>query len=206
VIQKEKDMNRGKLEYMISDPSEGVNMWLRDTILGRRSEIWEAMKKQQEENTVTDICVLFTRYIRKNNKYYETPILAQNVLGGYIATPLGKEVAKVLMKAEMEHCEIVQYSINANQVGKEKANNRLSMVVFAHFDEPHSKQEANLLVGDEIEEQIMKPINDLLASNEAYMGMSNYNDREILLNRNDLEELLISCSKGCRFTKGLFYQ
>lgn len=206
MIQKEKDMNRGKLEYMISDPSEGVNMWLRDTILGRRSEIWEAMKKQQEENTVTDICVLFTRYIRKNNKYYETPILAQNVLGGYIATPLGKEVAKVLMKAEMEHCEIVQYSINANQVGKEKANNRLSMVVFAHFDEPHSKQEANLLVGDEIEEQIMKPINDLLASNEAYMGMSNYNDREILLNRNDLEELLISCSKGCRFTKGLFYQ
>ena len=199
-------MNRGRLEYMISDPSEGVNIWLRDSYLGYRSGMWEAMEKQQEDNSVTDICILFTRYIRKNNKDYVTPILAKNVIGGYKTTPLGEEVAKVLMKAEMEHCEIVQYSINANQVGKEKANNRLSMVVFAHFDEPHSKQEANLLVGDEIEEQIMKPINDLLASNEAYMGMSNYNDREILLNRNDLEELLISCSKGCRFTKGLFYQ
>ena len=198
-------MNRGRLECMISDPSEGVNIWLRDSYLGYRSGMWEAMKKQQEDNSVTDICILFTRYIRKNNKDYATPILAKNVLGGYLATPLGEEVAKMIVNAKMEHCEIVQYSINANQVGKEKANNRLSMVVFAHFDEPHSKQEAILLAGNEIEERVMKPINNLLADNDAYMGMSNYNDRDILWNRQELEELLIAHSEGCRFMKGHFY-
>ena len=204
MIRKRKDMNRGRLECMISDPSEGVNMWLRDTILGRRSEIWEAMKKQQEENAVTDICVLFTRCIRRNNKDYVTPILAKNVIGGYKALPLGEEVAKILVNAEMEHCEIVQYSINANQLGKEKANNRLSMVVYAHFDESHTKQEVICLVGDELEERVMKPINDLLKGHNVYMGMSNYNDRDVLWNRKDLEELLISGSEGCRFMKGLF--
>lgn len=197
-------MNRGRLEYIWGNPSEGVNMWLRDTILGRRSEIWEAMQKQQEDNSVTDICILFTRYIRKINKDYVTPILAKNVIGGYKTTPLGEEVAKILINAEMEHCDIVQYSINANQVGNEKANNRLSMVVYAHFDESHTKQEAICLVGDELEERVMKPINDLLKGHNVYMGMSNYNDRDVLWNRKDLEELLIFGSEGCRFMKGLF--
>ena len=196
----------GKLEYILENPSEGVNIWLRDSYLGYRSGMWEAMEKQQEDNSVTDICILFTRYIRKNNKDYTTPILAKNVLGGYLATPLGEEVAKMIVNAKMEHCEIVQYSINANQVGKEKANNRLSMVVYAHFDESHTKQEAICLVGDELEERVMKPINELLASNEAYMGMSSYNDRETLSNWTNLEELLIAGSKGCRFVKGHFYE
>lgn len=195
----------GKLEYILGNPSEGVNIWLRDSYLGYRSGMWKAMEKQQEDNSVTDICILFTRYIRKNNKDYVTPILAKNVIGGYKTTPLGEEVAMILINAEMEHCDIVQYSINANQVGNEKANNRLSMVVDAHFDESHTKQEAICLVGDELEERVMKPINELLASNEAYKGMSSYNDREILWNRKDLEELLISGSEGCRFKKGHFY-
>ena len=195
----------GKLGYILGNPCEGVNIWLRDTILGRRSEIWEAMEKQQEDNSVTDICILFTRYIRKNNKDYATPILAKNVLGGYLATPLGEEVAQIIVNAKMEHCEIVQYSINANQVGKEEANNRLSMVVYAHFDESHTKQEVICLVGDELEERVMKPIDSLLAGHNAYIGMSNYNDRDVLWNREDLEELLIADSKGCRFVKGLFY-
>lgn len=196
----------GKLEYILGNPSEGVNIWLRDSYLGYRSGMWEAMEKQQEDNSVTDICILFTRYIRKNNKDYVTPFLAKNVIGGYKTTPLGEEVAKILINAEMEHCDIVQYSINANQVGNEKANNRLSMVVYAHFDESHTKQEAICLVGDELEERVMKPINELLASNEAYKGMSSYNDREILWNRKDLEELLISGSEGCRLKKGHFYE
>lgn len=198
-------MNRGRLKYMAGNPSEGINIWLRDTYLGYQSEMWEAMKKQQDKDAVTDICVLFTRYIRKNNKDYVTPVLAQNVIGGYKATPLGEEVAQIIVNAQMEHCEIVQYSINANQVGKEKANNRISMVVYAHFDESHTKQEALCLVGDELEERVMKPTNELLANNEAYMGMSSYNDREILSNWTDLEELLVSGSEGCRFMKGLFY-
>ncbi len=154
---------------------------------------------------MTDICVLFTRCIRRNNKDYATPLLAKNVIGGYKALPLGEEVAKIIVNAEMEHCVIVQYSINANQVGKEKANNRISIVVYAHFDESHTKQEALCLVGDELEERVMKPTNELLANNEAYMGMSSYNDREILSNWTDLEELLVSGSEGCRFMKGLFY-
>ncbi len=194
----------GKLEYILGNPSEGVNNWLRDSYLGYRSGMWEAMEKQQEENVVTDICVLFTRCIRRNNKDYITPILAKNVIGGYKTLPLGEEVAKILVNAEMEHCEIVQYSINANQLGKEKANNRLNMVVYAHFDEPHTKQEVICLVGDELEERVMKPINDLLKGHNVYMGMSNYNDRDVLWNRKDLEELLISGSEGCRFMKGLF--
>lgn len=195
----------GKLEYILGNPSEGVNIWLRDTHLGCRSEIWENMKRQQAEDSVTDICVLFTRCIRRNNKDYATPLLAKNVIGGYKALPLGEEVAKIIVNAEMEHCVIVQYSINANQVGKEKANNRISIVVYAHFDESHTKQEALCLVGDELEERVMKPTNELLANNEAYMGMSSYNDREILSNWTDLEELLVSGSEGCRFMKGLFY-
>lgn len=199
-------MNRGRLEYMMSNPSEGVNIWLRDSHLGYGFETWEKMKKQQEEDAVTDICVLFTRCIRKNNKDYVTPVLAQNVIVGYKATPLGKEVAQILVNAEMEHCEIVQYSINANQVGKEEANNRLSMIVYAHFDVPHLKYDALLSAGEEIEERVMKPIKDLLANNEAYMGMSNYDDRAILWTRQDLDELLTAYSKGCRFTRGHFYK
>ena len=198
-------MNRGKLEYRLGVPTEGVNLWLRDSYLGYRSGMWEAMEKQQEDNSVTDICILFTRYVRKNNKDYATPILAKNVPGGYLATPLGEEVAKMIVNAKMEHCEIVQYSINANQVEKEKANNRLSMVVYAHFDEPHTKQEVICLVGDELEERVMKPISDLLKGHNVYMGMSSYNDRETLSNWTNLEELLISGSEGCRFVKGLFY-
>lgn len=198
-------MNRGRLEYMMSNPSEGVNLWLRDTHLGYCSGMWEAMEKQLAEDTVTDICVLFTRCIRKNNKDYVTPVIAKNVLGGYIATPLGEEVAKILVNTEMEHCAIVQYSINANQVRKEKANNRLSLVIYAHFNESLSKPQAICLVGDEIEEQVMKSINDLLVSNEAYLEMSNYNNRDILWSRKDLEELLIADSEGCHFVKGLFF-
>ena len=204
VERKRKKMDiKGRIES-ISDASEGANIWLRDSYLGYRSGMWETMEKQQAEDAMTDICVLFTRYIRKSNKDYVTPVLANNVLGGYMATLLGKEVAKLLVNAKMEDCEIVQYSINANQVGKEKANNRLSMVVYAHFDEPHTKQEVICLVGDELEERVMKPINDLLKGHNVYMGMSNYNDRDVLWNRKDLEELLISGSEGCRFMKGLF--
>lgn len=196
----------GKLEYILGNPSEGVNIWLRDTHLGCRSEIWETMKRQQAEDSVTDICVLFTRCIRRNNKDYATPLLAKNVIGGYKALPLGEEVAKIIVNAEMEHCEIVQYSINANQVGNEEANNRLSMVVYAHFDEPHTQNGALLSAGNEIEQRVMKPINDLLVSNDTYMGMSNYNDRDIIGNRKDLEELLIAGSEGCQFMKGHFYK
>lgn len=199
-------MNRGRLEYILGNPSEGVNIWLRDTHLGCRSEIWETMKRQQAEDSVTDICVLFTRCIRRNNKDYATPLLAKNVIGGYKALPLGEEVAKIIVNAEMEHCVIVQYSINANQVGKEKANNRISMVVYAHFDESHTKQEALCLVGDELEERVMKPINDLLKGHNVYMGMSNYDDRAVPWNRKDLAELLIACSEGCRFRRGHFYE
>ena len=191
---------------MLGNPSEGVNIWLRDTHLGCRSEIWETMKRQQAEDSVTDICVLFTRCIRRNNKDYATPILAKNVIGGYKALPLGEEVVKIIVNTEMEHCAIVQYSINANQIGEEEANNRLSMVVYAHYDEPRSKQNAILLVGDELEEQILRPINNLLESNDAYIGMSNYDDRAVLWNRKDLAELLIACSEGCRFRRGHFYE
>ena len=206
VERKRKKMDiKGRIES-ISDASEGANIWLRDSYLGYRSGMWEAMEKQQEDNSVTDICILFTRYIRKNNKDYTTPILATNVIGGYKTTPLGEEVAKILVNAEMEHCEIVQYSINANQVGKEKANNRLSLVIYAHFNELQTKQEVICLVGDELEERAMKPINDLLKGHNVYMGMSNYNDRDVLWNRKDLEELLISGSEGCRFMKGHFYE
>lgn len=196
---------KGRLEYMTGNPSEGVNIWLRDTLLGWQSNMWNEMQTQQSKDAVTDICILFTRYIRRNDKKYSKPVLAENIIGGSIVTPLGEDVARIIMKAEMPHCAIVQYSINANRVGKEEANNRLSMVVYAHFDEPHSKQEAILLVGDEMEERIMKPINNLLANHDAYLGMSNYNDRDILWNRADLEELLIAGSKGCRFVKGLFF-
>lgn len=195
----------GKLEYILGNPSEGINIWLRDTHLGYSSGLWEVMEKQQVEDAVTDICMLFTRYIRKNDRDYATPILAKNVLGGYKATPLGEEVAMILVNTSMENCEIVQYSINANQVGKEQTNNRLSMVVYAHFDMPHSKQEASLLTGDKIEKQIMDPIKTILSENDAYLGLSNYNDRDIVTNRKDLEELLIAGSVGCRFIKGLFY-
>ena len=53
----------------------------------------------------------------------------------------------------------------------------------------------------------MKPINNLLANRNAYIGMSNYNDRDVLWERKDLEELLIACSEGgCRFVKGHFYE
>lgn len=196
----------GKLEYILGNPSEGINIWLRDTHLGYSSGLWEVMEKQQAEDAVMDICVLFTRSIRKNDRDYTTPILATNVIGGYKTTPLGEEVAQIIVNAKMEHCEIVQYSINANQVGKEEANNRLSMVVYAHFDEPHSKQEAILLAGDEFEKQVMKPIDSLLAGHNAFLRMSNYDNRAILWNRNDLEELLIAGSKGFRFVKGHFYE
>ena len=195
----------GKLEYILGNPSEGINIWLRDTHLGYSSGLWEVMEKQQAEDAVMDICVLFTRSIRKNDRDYTTPILATNVIGGYKTTPLGEEVVQIIVNAKMEHCEIVQYSINANQLGKEKANNRFSMVVYAHFDEPHTKQEVICLVGDELEERVMKPINNLLKGHNVYMGMSNYNDRDVLWNRKDLEELLISGSEWCRFMKGLFY-
>ncbi len=196
----------GKLEYILGNPSEGINIWLRDTHLGYSSGLWEVMEKQQAEDAVMDICVLFTRSIRKNDRDYTTPILATNVIGGYKTTSLGQEVAQIIVNATMKNCGIVQYSINANQVGNEKANNRLSMVVYAHFDEPHSKQEAILLAGNEIEKQVMKPIDGLLAGYNVFLGMSNYDNRAILWNRNDLEELLIAGSKGCRFVKGHFYE
>ena len=201
-MEKEK---YGKLGYIQGNPCEGVNIWLRDTYLGYQSNIWESMQKQQSDGKVTDMCVLFTRYIRKNDKNYSTPILAENVIGGYKAMPLGKEIAQIIVNDNTEHCEIVQYSINANQVGKEKANNRLSMVVYAHFDEPHSKQETILLAGDEIEERVMKPMKNLLTDHDAYIGMSNYNDRDVIGDRNDLEELLVAGSQGCRFVRGHFY-
>ena len=194
-------MVKGTLEYVLDNPSEGVNIWLRDSLLGWQSNIWEKMQRQQSADAVTDICILFTRYIRRNDKKYSTPVLAKNVIGGAVVTPLGEDIAQIIMQASMPHCAIVQYSINANQVGKEEANNRLSMVVYAHLDEPHTIDDARSFVGKELEEQV----NDILADHDAYLGMSNYNDRDVIEDRNDLEELLIAGSKGYRFVKGLFY-
>ena len=106
-----KDKSMSELEYM-GNPSEGVNWHLREGLLGKQSN-WEAMQKQQAEDSITDICILFTRCIRKSNGDYTTPLLAENIIGGYKATPLGKEVALVIENAKMGNCKIVQYSINA---------------------------------------------------------------------------------------------
>ena len=205
-MQKVMGENKhGRLEYMLGNPCEGVNVWLRDTYLGFESKMWDAMQQQRLSSAITDICILFTRYIRRNDNDYVTPILAKNVIGGYKILPLGEDVARILAGANLRNCEIVQYSINANKVGGENANNRFSVVIYAHFDMPHTQNEVFAIVDKEMENEIFSAIKDIIVKSDSYIGVSNYNDRDIITDRKDLEELLM-CGSGCRFTEGHFYQ
>lgn len=190
-------------DFLRNSHSEGVDYSVRDGLLGLNSPLWNDIAKQHQNDSVTDICVLIPYYVKSKDKH-NNPILTIPK-NGVVMTPLGEQIAEILVKTELVNCKIIQYSINSYQVGHESANNRLSLAVYAHFNNPEKAEEQLRKVIDEIEAVLMNPIRSILDANNSFIGMSAYNFREEILSRRELEELLLFV-EGFKFTKGHFWK
>lgn len=197
-------MARADFEYIWNNVSAGVNFSLRDGKLGYDSQLWSEMKKQHDNDAVTDVFMLLPYKVRRNDSKYGEPFLTipQNSI---IANSLGTRVADIILDTSLQNCSIVQYSINPYQVGHEVANNRVSFAVLAHFEEPDTIINTHLKVIQEMNDLLLVPIHNLLQGNNAEISHSAYNFGDEIETRNELEELLMF-GEGYKFKGGHFFK
>lgn len=195
-------MAKGYFEDIFG-PSSAVDISIRDGKFGWNSPLWDSMKVQRIKDTITDTFILLAYRVCKNNGDYNPPILTEPNTER-IVTPLGLQVSNIIKNADLVNCRIAQYSINANKVGGERANNRLSLAVYAHFNEPFKASEIYSKIQREIDTYIVKPIRNLLVNKGAQIYKSyGYNDDHLICSYAEVDELLMF-GAGSSFMKGYF--
>lgn len=187
----------------IFGPSSAVDLCIRDGKFGEESPLWGNMIVQRRKDAITDTLILLAYRVCKNNGDYNTPILTEPNKGR-VVSPLGLQIANIIKNADLVNCRVAQYSINANKVRKESANNRLSLAVYAHFNKQLNESEVYTKINGEIETYIVDPIRNLLANNDAQIYKSSgYNADNWISSYAELDELLMF-GKGSAFAEGYF--
>ena len=169
-------------------------------ILYPASPVWKRIEKQ-EDNAITEIVVLHAYKVRKLSRLNDyNSILTVGNWGKL--SELGELVENAIKEAKFENCKIDLYSINDYKVGLEKSCNRLSLVVYGHWNEPCSIEEAKMRIRTEMINKIEKPINKILEGKEVLISSSSYNDGDCITNWESLEQL--QCGGYGHFMEGHF--
>ena len=171
-------------------------------ILYQTSPIWKRIAKQTNDS-VTDLVLLFAYAVKRKdypNNYSQ--ILTQ---GQHFFKPndAGKDVERIIKETTLKKCQIDWYSINPNQLGKEKSCNNISLIVYSHWDTPCMVDEAKNEMHEEINSLLIEPIRKLLEKHNADITPSSYDHGNVISSWLDRDELLVG-ERNCNFTKGHF--
>ena len=169
-------------------------------ILYQTSLIWKRIERQTNDS-ITEIVMFYAYKVRRADRPDDySPVLTVGDWGKL--SELGKIVENAIKDAKLTYCQINNYSINNYKVGLERSCNRLSVVIYGHWNEPCSLEEAKRKTRMDVVNNLEKPINKILESKDAYVSSSSYNDGECITKWEELDQLL--CGGVGRFMEGHF--
>ena len=173
-----------------------------NNILYQTSPVWKRIETQTNDS-ISDYVMLFAYVVKRTDRTNNYDQLLTEGKNFFKLNEAGKAVEKIIQDTKLNNCQIDWYSINANKLGKEESCNNISLIVYAHWEVPCSKEESESKMHEEISNLLVKPIGELLKNYNAILTHSAYDHGKEISSWEDRDELLVG-DRMCKYKKGHF--